>query len=142
MKLKINFKSTYWQHFFLFYIINIFLTTFTYWIFRDANQHSIEMYYANIVEIIRLPVFVTIMILTYKGSEKLNFEKKLIPLIGLLLIEFVWTFLINYINFFDRAISQSDIIIGVKNSLKYYLLMFIICLPIIGLVKTRIKNVC
>jgi uncharacterized membrane protein len=131
-----------WKHILLFYGISLLLSTLTYWTFRDVNQNTTEMLIANIVAILSFPIVVAVMIYTYSGTKKLKFTQKLIILFGLIFIDFVWTFLINYMNFFDREIGQSDIIIGLKQSLIYYSLMFIICLPIIGLVKTRIKNVC
>lgn len=131
-----------WKHILLFYCISLLLSTLTYWTFKDVNQNTIEMLIANIVAIISFPIVVAVMIYTYSGINKLKFTQKLIILIGLIIVDFIWTFLINYLNFFDREINQNDIIIGLKQSIIYYLLMFIICLPIIGLVKTRIKNVC
>lgn len=130
-----------WRHFFLFVIIEILIFVIIYWIFKDANLHTKEMYYANLLEVIRFPIIVAIMIYTHKGRKRLNFAKKMMLLIGLIISSFVLTFLINYINIFNRQITPNDIIIGVRQALIFYCIMLIICLPIIGFIKTKVKNV-
>lgn len=133
-------ESTNWKHFGIFYLFQIILITVTYWVGRNVNQNTTEMLYLNIPAFLGPPIISGLMICTYKGLIRLSFTQKLIPLIGLLAVNFIWTLLLNYFNVFNRSITQQDILEGIQRTGIYELLMLIICLPIIGLIKTRIKT--
>lgn len=137
-------KSLNLKHFGKFYLIQAILITIEYWIFRNVNPNTDEMLYSNISAILVPPIIFGLMIYTYKSTKKLSYIEKFISLFGLLIIDFIWTFLLNYFNLFDRIITQEDIINGILAKIINLVLIFIICLPIIGLVKSKIetKNVC
>jgi len=134
-------KSLNWKHFVVFFLIQIVLITLTSWIGKNVNQNTIEMFYINIPLILGPPIITVIMFLTYRGQKRLNFKEKIFPLIGLLLIGFLWTLFLNYVNIFERNITQQDLQEGIQRYVIYEIVMFIICLPIIGIVKTRINEI-
>jgi len=126
-----------WKHFIPFYLIQIVIITITYWIAKNVNQHTTEMFYANIPALLAPPIISGLMIYTYKGNYQLPFLKKIIALIGLLLINFIWTLIINYFNLFNRNMTQIDIIEGLQRTSIYEVIMLIVCLPIIGFIKSK-----
>lgn len=111
----------------VFYLLSLIISTFTYWFYRDAIQESYEMKQANLVEYIRIPIYVLIMLFSTKSIRKLRFYKKTLILIGFIIVELIWTFLINYLNLFDREITKIDLIEGIERSAIFYAIWFVLC---------------
>lgn len=60
----------------IFYLLSLVISTFTYWLYKDAIQESNEMKQANLVDYIRIPIYVLIMLFSTKSIRKLRFYKK------------------------------------------------------------------
>lgn len=127
-----------WDHFGLFYLIQIFVITIFYWFGRNVNEGTREMLYANIVSFLIPFSFAILMILTYRGERRLTFTDKLFPLIGLLLVNLIWTVSLNYFNIFNRNISHQDFIKGIQITSLFEIVMLVIYLPVIALTKNKI----
>lgn len=130
-------KSIDWKHFGKFYLIQVVLITFLYFIGRNVNKDTNEMFYLNISAVLIPPIISAVMIYTYKAPQRLSFKDKLKPLIGLLLVIYLWTISLNYLNPFNRILSEEDMTEGIIVSAVYVLFVFIVCLPIIGFIKKK-----
>lgn len=133
-------KSLNWKHITLFYIIHIVITIITSWIGKNAEQSTNEMLIIDLLAFITPPIILLIMLITYKVNKKLNTLEKLLILIGLIIVNFIGVFSLNFFNLLDRIPTMQDIYEGLFKSVIFAVIMLIICLPFIFLVKSRIVS--
>ncbi len=133
-------KPLNWKHITLFYIIHIVITIITSWIGKNAEQSTNEMLIIDLLAFITPPIILLIMLITYKVNKKLNTLEKLLISIGLITVNFICVFSLNFFNLLDRNPIMQDIYEGLFKSVIFAVIMLIICLPIIFLVKSRIVS--
>jgi len=127
-----------WKHFFIFSSISVLLIIIQNLIGRNANPGDVMMQVLNIVAIVEIPLIMIILIRTYKNKERLSFKHKFFFLLGIVIVMLVFTIIINTINPFGRRIFIEDIKSGIVTTLIYSVIMLIICLPVIGFVKSKL----
>jgi len=122
-------SSNKWKHFGLFYLVQVIIEVLTYWIGADAKPDTTKMNLISLSAMV-MPVFITaVMIRTYKSTIELKFSNKIIPILGLLLVEFVTIIFLNFIGAFGRKITSEEFMEGLRVTTYSFLLVIIpLCL--------------
>ncbi len=126
-----------WKHFIIFSIISILLVIVANFIGQNSSPGDVSMTLLNLFAIIEIPILIIILIRSYKGRKLLTFWQKTTFLIGIVLVLFITTIIINWINPFDRNIDEQELYQGIIRTLIFSGIMVILCLPIVGFVKSK-----
>tara|TARA_B100000780_G_C21120607_1_gene453844 strand:+ start:863 stop:1318 length:456 start_codon:yes stop_codon:yes gene_type:complete len=126
-----------WKHFSIFSMVTTLLVIIVNVVGQNSSPGDLSMNLLNLFAVIEIPVLIIILIKTYKGQELLTFWEKLTFLLGILAVSFISTLIINWINPFDRNIDEQEFFQGTRRALIFSGLMIILCLPIIGFVKSK-----
>ncbi len=126
-----------WKHFFVFAAVSILLVLLANIVGQNASPGETTMKLLNRWAFIQVPLLLIVLIRSFKAKQLLTFLQKVNFLIGIELVLFLSTLVLNWINPFDRNISQQDLIDGMLLSLAFYGIMLLLCLPIAGFLKSR-----
>jgi len=129
--------KNYWVHFTKYFGLITFLNLVIYWIGKEINQNTKEMLFLNILFLSKTFIISVFMIYFYFGKKSLTFIEKVIPILIILLLDVIISFLINYFNFFDRIINSEDIRNGIERSSEISFICFALLSIIIVFVNSK-----
>lgn len=129
-----------WKHFGIFYSLIILQIILSNIVGKGVNQHTQAMLFVNLIAMLSTPLMIGVMIYSHKSEKRLNFIEKFYGLLGFMATQFLLTFLFNLINPFSRGMYEGALQEGIVRTGIFTIIMIIFCLPIIALIKSRIKK--
>lgn len=131
--------SINWKHFFKYYGIQLILTTVVFLIFHMFRDNYYLMKFTDVYFIVP-PLLIFLMFHTYKGRALLKLKQKIIPFIGVIIVGIIGHFLLlilsnGYYQISDETLISAFQMTGIISSI-----WFVVSIPIVIFVKSRIKN--
>ncbi|MBI1289168.1 MAG: hypothetical protein GC178_16500 [Flavobacteriales bacterium] len=103
----------------------------------NAPRKSVVLTLSILVGILEIPVLLALFIKTFHGRLPLTVNDKLLVLVGLTIVLLVSTFLVNWINIFDRGFEENELYESILTTFYVYLIVMVFCLPLVFFLNSR-----